>query len=226
MSTDPRTAKDIFVELVSNVPPEEWENRLEQSCQGNDELRNRVRVLLRAHAEPGSFLEQPAVAARCNDPSRVADQRAPRHGHRPLQAAAADRRRRHGRGVHGRADRADPADRRAEDHQARHGHAAGDRPLRGRAAGRGDDGPSEYRQSARCRHDGQRPAVLRHGAGERRADHEVLRRKTSAAPRTAGAVHAGLPGGAACPSEGHHPSRHQAQQRARGRVRQPAPFPK
>ena len=37
---------------------------------------------------------------------------------------------------------------------------------------------------------------------------------------------AGLPGGAACPSEGHHPSRYQAQQRARGRVRQPAPFPK
>src|SRR5262245_10449456 len=63
MSTDPRTAKDIFVELVSNVPPEEWENWLEQSCQGNDELRNHVRVLLRAHAEPGSFLEQPAVAA-------------------------------------------------------------------------------------------------------------------------------------------------------------------
>jgi hypothetical protein len=29
MSTDRRTAKDIFVELVSNVPPEEWENRLE-----------------------------------------------------------------------------------------------------------------------------------------------------------------------------------------------------
>ena len=33
---------------------------------------------------------------------------------------------------------------------------------------------------------------------------------------------AGLPGGAACPSEGHHPSRHQAHQRPRGRVRQPA----
>jgi serine/threonine protein kinase/tetratricopeptide (TPR) repeat protein len=63
MSIDRRTAKDVFVELVSNVPPEEWENWLEQSCQGDDELRDQVRVLLRAHAEPGSFLEQPAVAA-------------------------------------------------------------------------------------------------------------------------------------------------------------------
>jgi serine/threonine protein kinase len=63
MSTNRRTAKDIFVELVRNVPPEEWQNRLEESCQGNAELRNKVRVLLRAHAEPGSFLEHPAVAA-------------------------------------------------------------------------------------------------------------------------------------------------------------------
>ena len=37
----------------------------------------------------------------------------------------------------------------------------------------------------------------------------------------AGAVHAGLPGRPACPSEGHHPSRHQAHERAGGRVRQP-----
>ena len=32
----------------------------------------------------------------------------------------------------------------------------GDRPLRGRAAGAGDDGPSEHRQGARRRRDGQR----------------------------------------------------------------------
>ena len=38
----------------------------------------------------------------------------------------------------------------------------------------------------------------------------------------AGAVRAGLPGGAARPSEGHHPSRHQADERAGGRVRRPA----
>jgi serine/threonine protein kinase len=63
MSTETRTAKDIFVELVNNVPPKEWDERLEQACQGNNELQSRVRALLHAHASPGSFLEQPAVAA-------------------------------------------------------------------------------------------------------------------------------------------------------------------
>jgi serine/threonine protein kinase/tetratricopeptide (TPR) repeat protein len=67
MNTIPHKAKDIFVELVSNVPLQEWDERLEQACQGDDELRNRVRALLRAHAEPGSFLEQPAVP---NSPPR------------------------------------------------------------------------------------------------------------------------------------------------------------
>ena len=38
-----------------------------------------------------------------------------------------------------------------EDHQAGHGHAAGHRPLRGRAAGPGADGPPEHRQGPRRR---------------------------------------------------------------------------
>src|SRR5207245_2549794 len=62
MNNEPRTAKAIFVELVSNVPTDDWDERLEQACQENDELRNRVRALLRAHAQPGSFLEHPAMA--------------------------------------------------------------------------------------------------------------------------------------------------------------------
>ena len=37
---------------------------------------------------------------------------------------------------------------RAQDHQAGHGHPAGDRPLRGRAAGAGDDGSSQHRPGA------------------------------------------------------------------------------
>ena len=63
MNNESRTAKGIFVELVSNVPTAEWDERLEQASQGNNELRNRVRELLYAHAQPGSFLECPAVAA-------------------------------------------------------------------------------------------------------------------------------------------------------------------
>ena len=186
MTTEPRKAKDIFVELVSNVAPDRvgraGSNRL---ARDDDELRNRVRALLRAHAEPGSFLEQPAgrgTMRPCTTSRRSPS--GPGTRHRPLQAAAADRRRRHGRRLHGRADRAGPAHGRAQDHQAGHGHAAGDRPLRGRAAGPGDDGPSEHRQGAGRRHDRQRPAVLRDGAGQGRADHQVLRRQPPAAPRS------------------------------------------
>ena len=61
MTTELRSAKEIFVELVGTVPPEEWDDRLDQLCQGDEELQRRVRALLRAHAEPGSFLEQPAL---------------------------------------------------------------------------------------------------------------------------------------------------------------------
>ena len=52
-----------------------------------------------------------------------------------------------------------------------------DRPVRGRAAGPGLDGPPEHRQGARCRHDRHRPALLRHGAGQGGPDHRLLRRR-------------------------------------------------
>ena len=61
MTIQLRSAKDIFVELVGKVPSDEWDERLDDACQGDDVLKSRVQALLRAHAEPGSFLEQPAV---------------------------------------------------------------------------------------------------------------------------------------------------------------------
>ena len=84
--------------------------------------------------------------------------------------------------------------------------------LRAGAAGAGDDGPSQHRQGARRRHDADRPAVLRHGAGQRPAADQVLRRGQAHARRAAGAVRADLPGGAARPPEGHRPSRPEAGQ--------------
>ena len=59
-----------------------------------------------------------------------------------------------------------------------------------------------------------RPAVLRHGPRQGGADHQVLRRAPPHAPAAAGAVHPRLPGGPARASEGHHPPRSQAVQRA------------
>ena len=110
--------------------------------------------------------------------------------------------------------RAGPPQGRPEGHQAGHGHAAGDRPLRGRAAGPGADGPSEHRQGARRRArptSGRPYFVMELVKGvpitEYCDEHHLTPRAA------AGAVRPGLPGGAARPPEGHHPPRPQAVQR-------------
>ena len=138
----------------------------------------------------------------------------PRHGDRPVQAHRADRRGRHGQRLDGPADRAGQAARRRQADQGRHGLPAGHRPLRGRAAGAGPDGPPQHRPRAGRRHHQRWPAVLRHGSRQGGAHHPLLRRAPPHAAAAAGTVHPGLPGGAARASEGHHPPRPQALQRA------------
>jgi hypothetical protein len=60
----------------------------------------------------------------------------------------------------------------------------------------------------RCRGGGWRPAVFRHGAGARPADHAVLRRAQRSPPRTPRNVCAGVPGPSITPHrKGHRPSR-------------------
>jgi serine/threonine protein kinase/tetratricopeptide (TPR) repeat protein len=53
-------ARDIFMELVANVPPEGWEARLAELAGGDAELRRRAEQLLAAHRHADSFLEGPA----------------------------------------------------------------------------------------------------------------------------------------------------------------------
>ena len=65
------------------------------------------------------------------------------------------------------------------------------------------------------------PAVLRDGAGQGHADHQVLRRPSRHASRTAGTVLAGLSGGTACPPKGHHPPRSEAVERDDRALRRP-----
>jgi serine/threonine protein kinase len=55
-------AKSLFVELVANVPPEQWDARLVEMADGDDELRRQVKKILAAHREAGSFLDSPAPA--------------------------------------------------------------------------------------------------------------------------------------------------------------------
>ena len=131
-----------------------------------------------------SFLEPTADSAATASPTAVRHRRSRRARRsrrrvdRPVQAAGADRRGRHGHRLDGRADRA--------------GHAAwsplklikagmdspaGARPVRGRAAGAGADGPPEHRQGARRRGrppDGRPYFVMELVKGV--PDHRVLRR--------------------------------------------------
>ena len=185
---------------------------------------SRSKRCLRAHERRRQLpADQPRRATVDRHPRTAPAGRRPGHGHRPVQAAGADRRRRHGHRLHGRADRAGPPPGRLEDHQAGHGHPAGPRPLRGRAAGAGPDGPSEHRQGARRRHD-RRPAGPTSSWNWSRACRSPsTATSTSLTPAAAaGAVHPGLPGGAARPPEGHHPPRPQAVQRAGRPVRRQA----
>ncbi len=110
----------------------------------------------------------------------------------------------------------------AEADQDRHGLARRAGPVRRRAAGAGRDGPPEHRPRLRRRHHRGRPAVLRDGAGQRRADHRVLRPPAALGPGPAGAVRLRLPGGAARPPEGDHPPRPEARQRPGHRGGRPA----
>jgi hypothetical protein len=51
-------AREIFIELVANVPPEQWESYL---AARDPELHHKLVSLLAAHRQADSFLEQPAA---------------------------------------------------------------------------------------------------------------------------------------------------------------------
>jgi serine/threonine protein kinase len=54
-------ARAIFIELVADVPPEQWEARLAELAGEDRELRDKVATLLAAHRKEDSFLERPAA---------------------------------------------------------------------------------------------------------------------------------------------------------------------
>ena len=112
------------------------------------DLAQQVACLLQVHREAGSFLESARDLDLTSSPSTSLQSERPGTPDRPLQAARAARRRRHGQRLRGRAGTARPPQGGAQDHQARHGQPPGARPLRGRAAGAGADGPSAT--SPRC----------------------------------------------------------------------------
>jgi serine/threonine protein kinase len=53
-------AREIFVAAV-RLAPDEWEAYVDRTCNGDEPLRSRVRDLLNAHRQAGSFLEAPSI---------------------------------------------------------------------------------------------------------------------------------------------------------------------
>ena len=211
MAVDAARAKSLFLNASDLSDPAERAAYLERECGDDAELRGRVEALLRANdasplPPPGteaatidSHTGRPAPAATGVptpkpdlDPSPVsitadyhitAEPNVLIAGRYTLQRK--NRRRRHGRSLGRQAIRAGQTQGRAR---------SSSRPawtpravltaLRAGAAGAGDDGPSQHRQGARRRPDAQRPAVLRHGTGQRPAAAQVLRRGRSSRPKS------------------------------------------
>src|SRR5262245_42962264 len=69
---DPQRARSIFLEAVEHHTPDQWGPFLDRACAGDQELRKRVEVLLRAHDQANSMLDAAAVApvATIDEPCR------------------------------------------------------------------------------------------------------------------------------------------------------------
>ena len=62
MTADAQKARSIFLAAVENHAPAEWGRYLDEACAGDEGLRRRVEVLLRAHRQPNSLLDGLAPA--------------------------------------------------------------------------------------------------------------------------------------------------------------------
>ncbi len=152
MAADLNRVQAVFLKAVEIESPAERAAILADECGTDDALRLRVNALLKAHDDPASFMESlEATGAQAAGPSAPRRGRRPWRRHRPVQTPSADRRGRLRRRLHGRAGDTCPPHGCPQDHQGRHGHGPGDRPLRVGAASPGDHGSPQHCQSVRCR---------------------------------------------------------------------------
>src|SRR5262249_4299590 len=72
MNPAPDKIKAIFLEAVENVPPDQWDAFVEQTCAGDAHLCVQIKALLKAHPGEDSLLDdsnaptidQPVIAER------------------------------------------------------------------------------------------------------------------------------------------------------------------
>jgi serine/threonine protein kinase/tetratricopeptide (TPR) repeat protein len=68
------TAKQLFDRALDIASPTEREAYLDRACADTPDLREKVKALLRAHEEAGSFLEKPAVPLSATGPYQPQDE--------------------------------------------------------------------------------------------------------------------------------------------------------
>src|SRR6266568_3427655 len=59
MNADAQQVRSLFLAAVEDHAPGQWAAYLDEACAGDQELRRRVEVLLRAHQQPNSLLDAP-----------------------------------------------------------------------------------------------------------------------------------------------------------------------
>jgi serine/threonine protein kinase/Flp pilus assembly protein TadD len=59
MNAEAHKIRSLFLAAVENHPPEQWKAYLDEACASDLDLRHRVEVLLRAHADANSLLDDP-----------------------------------------------------------------------------------------------------------------------------------------------------------------------
>ena len=123
--------EETLFHLTLEKPASERDAFLADACGADSAMRRRIETLLAAHEHPGSFLKS-SVAATLTSPIFSIPPGTVIGRYKLLEPIGEGG---YGIGLHGRADHARPAQGGAEDHQGGDGHPAGDRPLRGRAAG-------------------------------------------------------------------------------------------
>ncbi len=144
--------KDRIFNIAAEIQdPAKRAAYLDDACGDDVSLREEVEELLRHDQEGASFLESPPPGVDATIDQPITEKPGTVIGPYKLLQKIGEG----GFGVVYMAEQTEPVKRRValEDHQAGDGYSAGDRPLRGRAAGAGDDGPSEYRPGAGCRDD-------------------------------------------------------------------------